>query len=520
MIAGNMIGALNGTEQIVFDYEVPGFTFIDRTLGSLIGDMTGNAGLAAAFDNNYSQNFSSACRGAAVNSVGYVGKDWGVGVTKTVTQYKIWGTTDYGYDSGSSNNTITVSLYGSNTAPSSPANGTQLQTFSFTNAKNTLPQVVSTGITTTTAYRYHWLRFFTSGNELVVVAEVEFYENGIALSSISTGNILNGNEDGWYTIITCYQVTSAGGNQLQVRFNNDSSGSYGYRNIQAQSSGVSDSNGQSVSGVYIDSGNPPAGSTSFMVSRVYAKSGAVRLISHVCAERINGTTIDSVFTTGGVWNNTADNISSIQVVSPFATSIGVGTRIIILKSNNFTNGTPTGTITSPYAKGAWTRVGRVKLKGQANTVTFTGLDGDRDVIYYLSSDFLRYTDAGAVGVDVTINGDTATNYGYQYFYGSGTTVAAGRATAGRVVCDATGNAASTTGQLGLYLFAKSGFIRPSLVSSVSGITGTTVGESFVGGNSWNNTSSNITSLSILAGTGLYNLTTGSVFTLYALRPNG
>jgi hypothetical protein len=110
---------------------------------------------------------------------------------------------------------------------------------------------------------------------------------------------------------------------------------------------------------------------------------------------------------GGVWSDTASNITSIQLTGT-ANGIGVGTRIIILKGNALAVGT------SPGTTGAWKRVGSSVLGADAASVTFTsGISGNTAICYYIST----AVKAGASAVsntNISLNSDV-TNYGYQIF---------------------------------------------------------------------------------------------------------
>jgi hypothetical protein len=198
-----------------------------------------------------------------------------------------------------------------------------------------------------------------------------------------------------------------------------------------------------------------------------------------------------------------------------AGNMEVGTRIIILKSNNFTNGTPTGVITTPYIKGAWVRVGSQILSSSASSVTFSGLDGDRDVLYYASAQ-IKAT-GGSTGGGIRPNNVSSTVYGYQMLSGSNTTVSAARDTAySGFLSGYSGTSAGNYHFVEHLFFAKTGFVRPNLCITQEDVNGTSIGAVRIFGESWNNTTDNVTSIVFSAG----NFDTGSQFDLYALRPNG
>ena len=70
---------------------------------------------------------------------------------------------------------MTVTLIGHTS--DAPASGTALGSVGPTTDANNLEMTVLSGLTTTTAYQYHWLKFVQSGGSSASVAEVEFYED-------------------------------------------------------------------------------------------------------------------------------------------------------------------------------------------------------------------------------------------------------------------------------------------------------------------------------------------------------
>jgi hypothetical protein len=337
---------------------------------------------------------------------------------------------------------------------------------------------------------------------------------GAAVSSISTGNILNGDEDGWYTIIV--RRIQGSSFRYTLQFNGDTGANYGRRGIQAASTTVGNDSATGEAGIYLDAANNAADATSFSVAKIYAKSGAVRLLNCISATDIATTTVNSLFCAGNVWSNTADNLVSMQFTALVADGFKAGTRIIILKSNNFTNGTPTGVITTPYIKGSWVRVGSSVLGSAATTVNFTGLDGDRDVLYYMSI-AAKGGSASETHMSTTLNGSNA--YGYQRIQAINTTVSGERSTQTAMYSSFDTLANTEYRHVGLLLFAKKGFIRPSIIWSADAISGTTVTYINSIGWSWNNTADTLTSIENVASQA-NGFAAGSQVDLYALRPNG
>ena len=152
-------------------------TLISGATGTAIGGMTGAGGVAASFDGTTNQASVSCSRSAAASS-GYVsnnavGKDWGSGVTKTITKMVAYSPNDSGFLG--SNAAIGWKLQGS----TDNFSASTVDLASGTAAGGTSDTVTVSGgsITTTTAYRYH--RFVLNGNGAnnTWCAEVQFYED-------------------------------------------------------------------------------------------------------------------------------------------------------------------------------------------------------------------------------------------------------------------------------------------------------------------------------------------------------
>ena len=148
--------------------------------GSYIGDMTGDGGLSAGFNNIWNNAADGPGSPSTVTNA-YIGQDHGSGVTKTVTGFHLYGPTNGRIYANATNG---LYLYGSNSTPSNGTDGTILWSGTFDDSPvNSLQKVVNSGITTTTAYRYHWLYFdFTSGGPATCdIGELQFFEGGTDL---------------------------------------------------------------------------------------------------------------------------------------------------------------------------------------------------------------------------------------------------------------------------------------------------------------------------------------------------
>ncbi len=170
-----MLGGVNGVAQIL----------IPQSRGTPIGNMNeSGTSLADAFDGDNDE----AASASATNTVNpkdtqvFIGKDWGAGNEKLITGFKAWGSNaDEAPASGfisADDPTVKITLQGSTDNFSSST--VDLGNVSDTDAAGKLIQKLS-GLTTTTAYRYHrlaieYLTLPTTRN--IHCAEAEFYTTG------------------------------------------------------------------------------------------------------------------------------------------------------------------------------------------------------------------------------------------------------------------------------------------------------------------------------------------------------
>ena len=146
-------------------------TQIAYNLGTVIGDF--NDRLANAFDNNTNQNLENSATKTGSPTVAYAGKDWGEGVTKIITGFKAYGSNDAGFAQGADPD-ISISLIGS--SANNPSAGTNLGSATpVTDAAGLLISKM-TGLITTTAYRYHWLKIEKAAGTYILCAEAQFFE--------------------------------------------------------------------------------------------------------------------------------------------------------------------------------------------------------------------------------------------------------------------------------------------------------------------------------------------------------
>lgn len=148
---------------------------IDRTLGTNIGTMTAQGGLAAAFDGNTSQSITQGAAAASVGTTSYIGKDDGAALY-AVTQAIVYASTDAGFQNNAGG-VVTATI--------------QVSTDNFSSsvidlASNTGTDTNGTSITVSapsnvTAYRYRRMKIVApSGAINNKCAEAQFFVAGVS----------------------------------------------------------------------------------------------------------------------------------------------------------------------------------------------------------------------------------------------------------------------------------------------------------------------------------------------------
>ena len=160
-------------------------TQVAQGTGTGIGDF--DTRVSAAFDGTTNQAASSGAVKSSATNEAWLGKDWGSGVTKTINGFKAWSSNNDGMNgSGSNSSGASINLYGSNTNNTATAvNLGGLTSLDFTQNNHVADYTKLTGLTTSTAYRYHWLKFTTVNNTNTFhCAEVQFFEDPIPIVGI------------------------------------------------------------------------------------------------------------------------------------------------------------------------------------------------------------------------------------------------------------------------------------------------------------------------------------------------
>lgn len=159
----------------------PSESLIPQGDGTAIGNMTARGGLAAAFNGNKVQGWTT-CASPSSGQVSYIGKS-NTGDPQSISKMVVRGSSDFGISSSGTNS---FELYGKNgAAPANGTDGTLLgQTTGLTDTLGV--DYEQTSNDTSTLFDHYWMQF-TSSSGGTYVAELEFYtlstQNMILLSN-------------------------------------------------------------------------------------------------------------------------------------------------------------------------------------------------------------------------------------------------------------------------------------------------------------------------------------------------
>jgi hypothetical protein len=158
----------------------------------------------------------------------------------------------------------------------------------------------------------------------------------------------------------------------------------------------------------------------------------------------------------------------------------------------------------------WEKIYETVLTSTSSSISITGLEGNTDEQYILDIDVVA---SGAIGwVFGRLNGDTGSNYGIYSLYGNSSTISSSQGTSNTALYLTYANTDAYKCSSSNIIFAKSGYVRTILGTRIQDITSTTVSDIVFHGQVWNNTASELTSISIY--TGGNNFGIGSSFSLY------
>ncbi len=162
----------------------------------------------------------------------------------------------------------------------------------------------------------------------------EIYSNTLssAATTVTISN-LNGNTDVIYRL-RVRSVCGAGGGG-GIRLNGDTTGAnYGMQYLSGVNTSIASDRGiENTNGWKWMRYDNSLNYLSFAEVLIYVKYGYVRTALCQTSNNISGTTVTGIYLTGFSWNNTADNITSLEVNSEIASGLGVGTVITLERLN-------------------------------------------------------------------------------------------------------------------------------------------------------------------------------------------
>lgn len=308
-------------------------------------------------------------------------------------------------------------------------------------------------------------------------------ELGAAVTSYTISGI-DGDTDVKYRLISRVVNGYNGASSCLCRINNDSGANYGNQYIQGGDTTVGAGRGTTGTNFSIGYGAALA-RVSMCEVLLNAKSGIVRSSIKKIAYDITGTTVNYVQAAGQSWNNTADNIISLNIYSDQTSGIGIGSRFILLKEVRIASGLRTGELDIlGTLKGAWQEVYRHTVAGSAETsITVSGLLGNTlDQILRVRVRAVSGSTTNTIGVRIN-NDSGATAYGYQQLNGNSTSASAGRTTDSGINMGYA-VAINDLTLMEILLYSKTGFPRTAICESVQTISGTTVTQMTLSGHSY------------------------------------
>jgi hypothetical protein len=169
---------------------IPQATGTPITADTGSGVMNTGGALSKAFDGTLYEVASIGVQSQNPTYEGWIGKDWGAGVTKTVDGFKHYSSTNDGtHGNGANTSGCSVLLYGGSTNVVSSA--TELGSLTSLNFRqNSTEYSKLTGMNVSTAYRYHWVKLLTtnSNSHYMFSSEIRFYETADTVTVTATGS--------------------------------------------------------------------------------------------------------------------------------------------------------------------------------------------------------------------------------------------------------------------------------------------------------------------------------------------
>ncbi len=149
------------------------FALLAGGIGSNIGDMTLNGGLAAAFDGNTNQG-NTACAAITSDATNYIGKNCSA-TPKIISSVTVYSSNNLGYTNNGAVS-ATLTLYAKQSLPANSTDGISLGSTTFTNAASSTNTNTITSNDQYTAWAYFWVAILCGGaaGQTKLIAEIQF----------------------------------------------------------------------------------------------------------------------------------------------------------------------------------------------------------------------------------------------------------------------------------------------------------------------------------------------------------
>jgi hypothetical protein len=140
---------------------------------------------------------------------------------------------------------------------------------------------------------------------------------------------LNGDTDEEYMLMSFF-VSNAATNTFEMRFNTDTGTNYGYQKIGSDNGTNLIATSGSLS--YIEIGyTASSGQVSMSRVLIYAISGKTRPVRVWQSESVTTSVITGCNTFASSWSNTANEITTINILSSDSNGLGVGTQVCLYR---------------------------------------------------------------------------------------------------------------------------------------------------------------------------------------------
>lgn len=172
-------------------------------------------------------------------------------------------------------------------------------------------------------------KVFPQGNVKADCWQLE-YDNTLSVAATTvTISGLTGNTAKEYRLIIRFVNDYNGATSYLLRFNGDTGSNYGYQYLAGVDTAASAARGVTTS---MELGYCSAqDEICFLDKLIYAKSGYVRTSFQKASRSISSTTVTDIILYSHSWNNSADEITSMNIAADQTDGLGIGTHIELWK---------------------------------------------------------------------------------------------------------------------------------------------------------------------------------------------